>query len=147
MKNRTIKSLENLLLSSELLVEPGISKTYWRLLLILYLLSFIVLIDSSIHLGIKLIVAVFILKQAKTQYAVQKPHASLHAIQYRQKQWVLIMKDNHEFVYDNALILVHNMLFQLIQFSDSNKKQLVILFNDQVVDQKLRLLHIKTMNY
>ena len=47
--------------------------------------------------------------------------------------------------YDEAHIRIHNILFQLIELSHSNRKKLLILFNDQIPKTELRLLHLKTI--
>ncbi|MCL9685571.1 hypothetical protein [Legionella maioricensis] len=47
--------------------------------------------------------------------------------------------------YDEARILIHNPLFQLIELSFLKRKKLVLLFNDQLTITQLRLLHLKTL--
>lgn len=45
--------------------------------------------------------------------------------------------------YDKANILIYNNLFQLIKFTHFKKNKLIVLFNDQIPNTHLRLLHLK----
>ena len=133
-----------MLLSSELLVKPETSRFYCRLALILYLLSIVLIVNTSIYWVFKLVLIVLIVTQYKSDLRYQKPHSTLLAIRYSLKSWNLLMKNGQEHVYDEAKILIFNELFQLINFSSANKNKLIILFNDQLSKQQLRLLHLKT---
>ncbi|HEM0318198.1 TPA: lpg1578 family Dot/Icm T4SS effector, partial [Legionella pneumophila] len=46
--------------------------------------------------------------------------------------------------YDKLKILIHNTLFQVIQLSSDKKNQMLILFNDQIPTDQLRLLHLNS---
>jgi hypothetical protein len=65
---------------------------------------------------------------------------------FSQKKWKLIKKDEGIEEFDGATILIHNMLFQLIRFSNLGAKnsRFLILFNDQVPKIQLQLFHLIT---
>ncbi len=47
--------------------------------------------------------------------------------------------------YYDVSVLIHNVLFQLLSFSYSNKKKYVVVFNDQLSKSQLRILHLKSL--
>lgn len=130
--------------SLELIVNPKISKVYKRLLTIVYLLSILFIINSSFYLVIKFLLLSFLLLQFNVSYKEGKPHPELYEMKHSGKEWSLITQNGEESLYDTVTILIHNPLFQLIRLSQLNKNKLIILFNDQLSKQQLRLLHLKT---
>lgn len=132
-----------MLLSSELIVELGTSKIYCRLALVSYLFSIALIIHSSLFLLIKLLLITVILIQYGSDCVIKKPYAKINALGYSLKKWIVIMNNEQQLNYDEATILIHNILFQLIKLSSGNKNKLLILFNDQIPNEQLRLLHIK----
>jgi hypothetical protein len=145
MKSRKIKSYLKLLPSSELIIKPGKSRIYFRLILILYLLTSILIIHSSLYFWIKFILFAFILIQLRLDYISQAPRTELKELKYQKKQWILVFKNEETQSYEQAQILIHNMFFQLIKLSSPNINKLLILFNDQIPTIQMRLLHIKTL--
>ena len=53
------------------------------------------------------------------------------------------MHNGEELRYTKAQLLIHNMLFQIIQFSHGKQKKLMVLFNDQISQVHLRHLNLK----
>lgn len=144
MKIHKTKSYVKLSLSSEIIIKPAKSKVYLRFVLVLYLLSILLLIYSSLYLVIKCILIFLILIQLRFDYIHQSPCSTIQEIRCSRKEWVLVMNNDIVIHYDEASILIHNTLFQLIQLSFFNRKKSFILFNDQLTMTQLRLLHLKT---
>jgi len=132
--------------SLELIVNPGRSKIWRRLLIIIYLLTAAFVFYSSFCLPIKLALLIFIAVHFKGYWYQQKPYPELYEIKLTQQQWIITMDDGHRYEYNDAVILIHNMLFQVLKFSTSKKNKILILFNDQLSKHQLRLLHLKTSN-
>lgn len=130
-----------MLLLSEIAIEPGKSKTYLRLILLVYFITVILIIYSSIVLFIKPILLFFIL--LKINWSNQNPGSSIKKIQYIGDEWVLETLPDRKEYYTQASILIHNPLFQLIEFTNANHKKRIVLFLDQVTSHQLRLLHLK----
>lgn len=76
----------------------------------------------------------------------QKPCSTITEINYRNKEWRLITKEGESLHCEEAKIIIHNTLFQLIQFSMFKKNKLLILFNDQIPDEQLRQIHLLITN-
>jgi hypothetical protein len=77
----------------------------------------------------------------------QKPHPALCEIKYAQQQWVISMDDGQIHRYSEAVILIHNVLFQVVKLSSANKNKILILFNDQLSSHQIRLLHLGAVKY
>ena len=145
MKIHKTKSYVKLSLSSEIIIKPVKSKIYLRLVLVLYLLSILLLIYSSFYLVMKFILIFLILIQLRFDSIHRSPCSTIREIRSCKKEWVLIMNNNIAIHYDEAFILIHNALFQLVEFSFSGRKKLLLLFNDQLTMGQLRLLHLKML--
>lgn len=144
MKIHKTKSYVKLSLSSEIIIKLGKSKSYFRFVLILYLISGVFVVYSSIYLVLKLILILLIFILLRFDFVHQSPCSAIQEIQYCKKEWVLVTDNGSAQCYDEAHILIHNILFQLIKLSRSNKNKLLVLFNDQIPTTQLRLLHLKT---
>ncbi|MBA2648175.1 MAG: hypothetical protein H0U75_01025 [Legionella sp.] len=60
----------------------------------------------------------------------------------------LVLKSKQEITYDRLSILIHNPWFILMQLQGPVKNMKLVLFQDQIPLDALRLLHIKAgMNY
>ncbi len=144
MQNLNKMSLKKLSLLSELIIKPGKSNTYIRLLCVLYFISVGLILQSSFYFSIKLILIIAILIQLSFDYRRKSPCSEIKEIQFFQDKQIGIMTKTGQQSYTEVLILIHNMLFQLIVFSNFNKRKIIILFNDQIPIAQLRLLHLKT---
>lgn len=133
--------------SLELTVNPQASKTYSRLLVITHLLALLLIGLSSLYFGVKGLLIVWLGWQFIFYRSYQKPHPELDELRYGQGQWKLILCDGTEQAYDTVEIRIHNMLFQLLRLSSPNKNKILILFNDQLSKEQLRLLHLNTAKY
>ncbi len=145
MKIHKTKSYAKLSLSSEIIIKPIKSKVYLRLVIVLYLLSLLLLLYSSLYLIIKCILIFLILIQLKFDFIHQSPCSTIQEIRCCKNEWVLVMNNETTKHYDEASILIHNTLFQLIEFSLFNRKKFILLFNDQLTGTQLRVLHLKTL--
>lgn len=145
MQIRKTKSCVKLSLSSEIIIKPVKSKVYLRFVSVLYLLSVLLLIYSSLYLVVKGILIFLILIQLRFDFIYQSPCSAIQEIRCSKKEWVLVMNNDMTIHYDEARILIHNPLFQLIELSFLKRKKLVLLFNDQLTITQLRLLHLKTL--
>ncbi|HHT0591892.1 TPA: hypothetical protein ACTXXA_002912 [Legionella anisa] len=128
---------------SEIAIEPGKSKTYLRFILVTYLITVILIFYSSIALFIKLILLGFIFILLKVDWANQSPCSSIKKIRFIGNAWVLEIHQDEKQTYTQAVILIHNPFFQLIEFTNSNQKKRIVLFLDQITNYQLRLLHLK----
>lgn len=145
MKIHKTKSYTKLSVSSEITIKPEKSKIYLRFVLVIYILSISLLSYSSLYLVIKCSLIFLILIQLRFDLIHQSPCSTLQQIRCGTNEWILVMNNDSTKHYDGASVLIHNMLFQLIELSHSNKKKFILLFNDQLTGSQLRLLHLKTL--
>lgn len=144
MKSLTIKSYLTLLLSSEIIIKPGKSKVYLRFIIVLYFFSIALICYSSIYCIIKLTLTLIILTQFWSDFNHQSPCSAIQEIRGDRQKWIVLMNNGSNLLYDDASILIHNTLFQLIELSNLKTRKLLVLFNDQIPVRQLRLLHLKT---
>ncbi len=79
----------------------------------------------------------------KIYWTNQSPCLSIKKIQFTGNAWVLESCQDKKETYTQAVILIHNPFFQLIEFASPSKKKKVVLFLDQITNHQLRLLHLK----
>ncbi|RUR13192.1 hypothetical protein ELY15_02995 [Legionella sp. km772] len=109
----------------------------------LYFLSVLFIVNTSFYFSVKLMLICGLLLQGQFYYRLGKPHPELHEIRQRGNEWVISSQGGEE-AFCKIIVLIHNPLFQLLQASQLNKNKLLILFNDQLSKQQLRLLHLKS---
>ena len=131
-------------LSSELIIKPGKSKVYLRLVILLYVLSTLLIIQSSLYLVFKLVLILLILNQLRFDWIHQSACKEIVEIKCGKNEWILVLDDGSTIQYATVHIIIHNILFQVIEFTPSKRKKWLILFNDQIPKTQLRLLHLKT---
>lgn len=128
---------------SEITIEPEESKVYFRLVLVAYLISIVLVLCSSLYLLIKLVVISLIAFALKYDWLNKHSEHVIEKIELITNAWVLVMRNGKKQRYDKAQVLINNTLFQLIEFTDSQSKRLVVLFHDQISENQSRLLHLK----
>lgn len=99
---------------------------------------------SSLPLVVQAVLILFLGRQLWHEYFHQNPCSGIAELIYQNKQWTLIYGNGQRVPCDEIKIVIQNNLFQLIQCSSPQKNKLIILFNDQIPDDQLRLLHLLT---
>ncbi|ARB91352.1 hypothetical protein A6J40_03725 [Legionella longbeachae] len=130
----------------DLVIEPKESKTYLRLVLIIYLFTVILILYSSIYLFLKFVLIGYIAFLLRLDWINRKPSVEIKKIQLINNQWVLDFRDGKRENYLQATILINNVLFSLIQLTHSQRKKCIILFHDQLTATQLRFLYFKTQD-
>ncbi len=143
MKSLRIKSLKKLSRLYEITIRPTESNTYFRLVLVIYLLSISLIVYSSLYLIIKLILIALIIILLRFDWINKSPDNGINEIQFIHNEWILFLNNGKNQRYSGAQVLVHNILFQLIQFTHLNQKRHIVLFHDQISKSQWRLLHLK----
>jgi hypothetical protein len=80
----------------------------------------------------------------KLDWRNQSPCSTLKTIQFIDKEWVLETHKGKKQHYVQAEILISPILFQLLEFSNQKQKKRIVLFCDQISEEQVRLLHLKT---
>ncbi|WP_058534989.1 hypothetical protein [Legionella saoudiensis] len=130
---------------SEINIKLGASEIYFRLLLVVTLLTAGLIFYSGLYLAIKLILLGFLLKALRVDWLNKKTRNGIKEIQFRTNKWILVLSNNQSQEYQHAQVLVHNVLFQLIQFTHIKQKKYVVLFIDQISENQLRQLHLRLL--
>ncbi|EHL30136.1 hypothetical protein LDG_7882 [Legionella drancourtii LLAP12] len=73
----------------------------------------------------------------------KSPDNGIKEIQFIHNEWILFLNNGKNQRYSGAQVLVHNILFQLIQFTHLKQKRHIVLFHDQIPKSQWRLLHLK----
>ncbi|CAM2756811.1 Uncharacterised protein [Legionella steigerwaltii] len=128
----------------EIAIEPGKSKTYLRFTLVVYLITVALIFYSSVYLFIKAILLGFIVVLLKKDWSKQNPCSSIRKIHFTGNGWVLEPTLGNKKTYVQATILIHNPFFLLIEFKSYSQKKHLVLFLDQITNNQLRLLFLKT---
>ncbi len=132
-----------MLQSSKIILELGESKLYLRFILVIYLFSLLLVIYSSLYLLVKLGLIYVIATSLKYDWQNKKPRNKIKKIEFIDKQWILSSNNEVKQHFLEAKILIHNVLFQLIQFANNQEKKQIVLFQDQLTSNELRLLHLQ----
>lgn len=98
---------------------------------------------SALYLAVKFILLGFIFAVVRSDWLNKKPRNGIKEIQFRTNKWILLLNNDESQDYQEAQVLLHNVLFQLIQFTDLTQKKHVILFIDQISENQFRQLHLK----
>lgn len=142
MKIHKTKVWLKLSLSSEITIKLGKSRLYLRFVLILYVTSSALIWNSSLPLIFKLLFTFLITIQFRSDRTHQSPCPGIVEIHIRTGCWSLVTKHGTR-RYESVTLLIHNFLFQLIKLSNSERSQYLILFNDQISNEQLRLVYLK----
>ncbi|KTD50986.1 Uncharacterised protein [Legionella quateirensis] len=133
-------------LLSEIILKPAKSKVYFRLILVLYLLTVALISYSSVFILIKLVLITALTVCMRLEFKNQNPCFFIDEMSYRNKQWFVTMRNGSTQDCDNLRIIVHNTVFHLLQLCTPDKKKLLVLFNDQLSDHQVRQLHLLSSN-
>ena len=128
----------------EITIEPGKSKTYFRFILVIYLITLNLIVYSSLFLIFKIVLIIFLATLFRSDWVHQSPCYKIQKIQLKANEWFLQIKQGRLEQYTQADILFDNILFQLIKFSNLNQNKFIVLFHDQVEQSQLRLFYLKT---
>lgn len=80
-----------------------------------------------------------------TDYNQKNPCFKVQEFRLQNSIWQLEFKNGQVIDYDEMDILIHNVLFQLIQLTHTKKNTHLILFNDQIPKEQLRILHLQSL--
>lgn len=110
------------------------------------MISAVLSLNSSLNIYVKAILISLILCQFYKDLIYQSPCTTIKELKLTSNEWILKMQNGSMQHYDKSRILIHNVLFQLIQLSTPQKNKILILFNDQVPSEQLRIIHLKQLN-
>ncbi|KTD62769.1 hypothetical protein Lsha_0943 [Legionella shakespearei DSM 23087] len=128
--------------SSEIIIKPGKSKVYFRLVLVLYVFTLELVYHSSLHVSLLLLLILFLCIRVRIDWKHQSPCPTLRHITCSNGRWTINWATEGDITYDSLNIVIHNPLFQLIKMQNSEKKYFLILFNDQIPKAQWRYLHL-----
>lgn len=129
-------------LLSDIVIRPAKSKTYLRLMLVLYGFTLGLVFYSSLPLSIQLILFIFIMFRLRLDVIHGQPNPEVIELHFSQDYWFINKRDGLKLRYEALRIVIHNPLFQYIQLLDSKQNKNFILFNDQIPEEQLRQLHL-----
>ena len=133
--------------SSEIVIELNKSSLYLRFVLVLYSFTAILINYTSLYWLIKFALILFLLTKCCQDFLIRKPLPKLKMVKYQKREWVLVNRGEFSQSYTQAKLLIHNTIFQILLFSDEDKKNIVIIFNDQIDSHHRRLLHLKMLQH
>jgi hypothetical protein len=110
---------------------------------VIYTLLIALLIDSSVILPLKGIIVLFLAIHFKKEWHRGSACSEIKEIQIMSRGNIKLFTEQTHEDYQSGHILIHNPLFFLMKLVDvtQTKKKLIVLFNDQITEEQLRLLH------
>lgn len=124
----------------EIAIELRKSDTYWRLIWVFNAITIFVILYYPINNWMRLLVLFFMTCNI---IFTTKRYPILKKIQFIGDKWFLEIGENTNESYTHAAILIHNPIFQLIEFKNKGSKKHIVIFSDQLTKAQLRLLHLK----
>lgn len=94
------------------------------------------------YLILKLFVVMVLIIQFKLEWKKGSCCSDISELHISRTSPIIITTQLSSYYFSTGIILIHNPLFQLIRVSDQEKRKIIILFNDQVPNDQLRLLHL-----
>ncbi|TAL63464.1 MAG: hypothetical protein EPN84_04960 [Legionella sp.] len=131
--------------SSAVHINPGPSKVFLRFLVILYLYTLFLLYEASLPNLLKVLLFFYLLWQFSESWRDKSLCPQVKEIKCLKNQWVIFSLTGEHREYEDCRIMIHNELFQVIRLRQDKKNKILILFNDQIPKEKLRLLHLKQL--
>lgn len=98
---------------------------------------------TSLYLLVKIILISIIIILFRIDWMNKCPLNGVKEIQSIGNEWILLLNNEVPQHYDNAVVLIQNTLFLLIQFTNPTQKRFIVLFHDQVTSGQLRSLYLK----
>lgn len=131
-----------------MIIKPGNSCVFVRLFIALNVISVVLIVHASIAWFIQFIMLILLLFYFIEQYKIKKPYAELYELRLMPNYCELMMLNGQIHRYEKLTILICNDFFQLLQFTNENQNKRMVLFNDQISLNELRLLHVQArINY
>jgi hypothetical protein len=131
--------------SFELNIRPRRSKLYLRVFLVLFVLSCLGIVHSSLPLVLQGMFIIFFAIQLILGFVHQRPCAWIKELHYQKNEWTLVDVNERSTKYESLKILIHNPLFLLIKLENSRKHLLLVLFKDQLLIDEIRLLFFHSL--
>lgn len=128
---------------SEIVIKPSTSTIYVRLLFVIDTMVFILVTQTSMAWLAKLLITLFLMTHFQRGLKQGRCGVEISEIRLKGKAGIELLTPYGIEPYDRASILISNSLFQLVLLISVTKNTHLILFNDQVSDEHLRLLHFK----
>jgi hypothetical protein len=119
------------------------SKIHLRLIISLYFISCFLIIQTPTYILIK---ALLIGLLSLYLYKLIGKKSSLIDVILSRESWTLVYENGASENYDEVYVIIHNAWFQLIKLHIAGTQKLLVIFNDQVTTNQLRLLHAKSIN-
>lgn len=126
---------------SDCKIELGSSNDYAKLVLLIYLSSFLLLLYSACPLFLKITISFLLLVKCFRIISQPLPQPNYLMLSYK-GQWMLLDKDQQTLSYDKARVVIDTGLFFLLELSGGSRKKLIVIFLDQIEPHSYRLLNI-----
>lgn len=120
---------------SDFNLEPGFSRHYFRLSLIIHGFALYILWLSDFSTLIQVLVSIGLVYQMSV-----KPALPFMKLEYRDKNWLLWEKETAVTRFQTFHILLDTGLFFIIQFKSGRKRKKRVIFYDQIEIEAYRNL-------
>lgn len=123
-------------------ITLGRSASYIRLAILIHLGAAILLLGSAFILFLKWVLLLLLLLQMLHILNNPIPHANYLKLIYKGGCWFLICKEGESLLYEKARVLIHVGLFILVELRTETRRQVMIVFMDQMTINEYRVLRI-----
>ncbi|PJD95458.1 MAG: hypothetical protein CK426_04390 [Legionella sp.] len=131
---------------SEFTAKPSCSKTYQRLIIIVYAITIGFILSSSLVFIVQWALILILGFYCKKCFTQRTAHPEVISINYSNKKW-RFQSLAHFLDYDKLELVVANNLFQLIKVSNGDKSKIYVFFTDQFTSQEWRLIYLISAPY
>lgn len=131
-----------LCIASEIRIKLGLSPSFLRLIILLYLFSLGLILYSANYLWVKTICILFSTWVVLPSYKTRTPCPDINELRIKPNSWLLVLSNQLSEEYQNCNILINNPLFHLLKFQNETQSKLLLFFNDQISNTELRYMHI-----
>lgn len=118
------------------------SSSYFRLLLVLYTISSVLLYNSICPHWLQIGIVFYFLVHLAQIRTNPSPHPHYLGLHYRQDHWILEDKQGRELPFEKIKVLLNAGLFYLLELKMEKKRKVLVIFSDQLSKQEFRILRV-----
>lgn len=135
-----------MLSASVIIIRPGDSPSYVRLVLGLHFLWALLIAKVGISWYMQLILLIFLSLNCVLHWS-KSPCSGILELRLSANQCLLVMKNGQMLYYEKLTLPIYNSLFGLIQLKGLHQNAVFVLFNDQLHFDQLRWMHVKAWSH
>lgn len=123
-------------------IKLGQSAVYIHIGVFSYALAILFVCLSGLYDLVKIAVIIILIWQFYLFYRCKQPNNPYQLLQFNHGQWHLFDRNHHKTVYLKHRIILETGIFLLLELTGTVKRQLLVIFIDQLSTETYRKLKI-----